>query len=119
MSDNNVVEFPSLEKKVPSAKEVKEKLKESRIEQLTELTEIFSAELLHLIVTSGIEVDDEDQKSFIMVSEAMRSMLFGIYDIEHPFQVIADNCFEKNEEGNLVFHPPLFGTFKDEEKPQE
>jgi hypothetical protein len=47
---------------------------------------------------SSEAIGDDDVKDINLIVESLRSLLCKYYDVKHPFQDLAENVFEKEEE---------------------
>lgn len=68
---------------------------------IDETVEFIIPILFNQLNAAGFNVADEDIKSGAFILEAIRSVLCGIYGIEHPFHEIADKVFVEEKQGHL------------------
>jgi hypothetical protein len=107
-SSNNIILFPirSSDRYIPpqTIEEVIENMADVRNVHIQESLENMMPMLFDRLSLAGFNLDDEDPnitKHGALVVEAVRSFLCRVYGMEHPLQIIANNLFETDDDGNL------------------
>ena len=112
MNANNVVVFPK-KKKISQDKqdtnhpqsfeEIEENMDLIRQVHVQETIETVIPLLFDQLSIAGFQPADEDGdlKEGAFVIEAVRSLLLKSYNIEHPFQIIAEGVFSEDKEGMI------------------
>ena len=122
---SNVIKFPRMSKRTQDAstlseEAVKENLDILKHSHIQETISIVAPILFQNFSLAGFELVDEDDASSIKDSafliEAMRSMLFKHYGLEHPFQKISENVFKTEENGLLSITDTLELVLKIDEE---
>ncbi len=123
---SNVIEFPRTSKRVHdnvpplSLEKVKENLDVLKHSHIQETISIIAPILFQNLSLAGFELIDEDDASSIKDSafliEAIRSILFKFYGLEHPFQKISENVFKTEENGLLSITDTLELVLKIDEE---
>lgn len=123
---SNVIEFPKnnkwVQNDVPaiSVEKIKENLDGLKHSHIQEAISIIAPLLFQNLSLAGFELIDEDDASSIKDSafliEAIRSMLFKYYGLEHPFQKISENVFKTEENGLLSITDTLELVLKIDEE---
>jgi hypothetical protein len=108
MNSNNIVQFPK-EYNGPlingiSIEEINENVNMVKYYHIQETIENLVPIIFNTLEVSGFDVIyDEDDISNIsdgaLIVESIRAILCRHYGIFHPFQVIAENVFEEDDEG--------------------
>lgn len=108
MNSNNIVQFPK-EYNGPlingiSIEEINENVNMVKYYHIQETIENLVPIIFNTLEISGFDVIyDEDDISNIsdgaLIVESIRAILCRHYGIFHPFQVIAENVFEEDDEG--------------------
>lgn len=108
MNSNNIVQFPK-EYNGPlingiSIEEINENVNMVKYYHIQETIENLVPIIFNTLEVSGFDVIyDEDDVSNIsdgaLIVESIRAILCRHYGIFHPFQVIAENVFEEDDEG--------------------
>lgn len=109
MSDN-LVKFPSgnTNNQVPTPESVTEKVTILRNENVDEITEMLTDEIMSVFEFTGFDSKDpKTDKEMYFIVEAIRSMVSKKLNLEHPFQILAKNSFYEND-GNIMFRSPKF-----------
>jgi hypothetical protein len=108
MNANNIVLFPQRDNPrniMPqSIEEVIENMDDVKHVHIQESLENMMPMLFDRLSLAGFNLDDEDDtiaKHGALVVESVRSFLCKIYGMEHPLQIIANNLFETDGDGNL------------------
>ena len=107
-SSNNIIKFPK-EHRV-NVLQSNSLTKEQADKQLNLLKNYIIREIMMLIVpfifnklaSAGYSLDNHVQKDGALIEEALRSMLYKYHDIEHPFQSLAEQMFEINDDDDLT-----------------
>jgi len=84
--------------------EVIENMDDVRQVHIQESLENMMPMLFDRLSLAGFNLDDEDPnitKHGALVVESVRSFLCRVYGMEHPLQIIANNLFETDDDGNL------------------
>lgn len=123
---SNVIEFPRSSKRVQqnvpplSVEKVKENLDSLKHSHIQETISIIAPILFQNLSLAGFELIDEDDASSIKDSafliEAIRSILFKYYGLDHPFQKISENVFKTEENGLLSITDTLELVLKIDEE---
>ena len=107
-SSNNIVLFPYRDNPrniMPQTiEEVIENMDDVRQVHIQESLENMMPMLFDRLSLAGFNLDDEDPnitKHGALVVEAVRSFLCKVYGMDHPLQIIANNLFEMEDDGNL------------------
>jgi len=107
-SSNNIILFPirSSDRYIPpqTIEEVIENMADVRNVHIQESLENMMPMLFDRLSLAGFNLDDEDPnitKHGALVVEAVRSFLCKVYGMDHPLQIIANNLFEMEDDGNL------------------
>ena len=108
---SNVIQFPYKRANVPLEQLTEEDVTNSvdniKYNHINETINAIVPMLFHNMELAGFEFDfDEGEEDFYIkdgsfLVESIRSMLCKFYEIEHPFQFIADNTFVHDEKGNF------------------
>lgn len=108
MNTNNVVQFPK-EYNGPlingvSIEEINENVNMVKYYHIQETIENLVPIIFNTLEISGFDViqDEEDLGNLsdgALIVESIRAILCRHYDIFHPFQVIAENVFEEDDDG--------------------
>lgn len=123
--DDNVIEFPKnkiVSQRVDISEEtVKQNLDDIKHTHIQETISVIAPMLFQQLAIAGFDLmDDEDVGSIkdgAFIVEALRSILFKYYDLDHPFQKISENVFEIKENGLLTIKDTLDLVLKiDEER---
>jgi len=108
MNANNIVLFPQRDNPrniMPQTiEEVIENMDDVRQVHIQESLENMMPMLFDRLSLAGFNLDDEDPnitKHGALVVESVRSFLCRVYGMEHPLQIIANNLFETDDDGNL------------------
>lgn len=108
MNANNIVLFPQRDNPrniMPQTiEEVIENMDDVRNVHIQESLENMMPMLFDRLSLAGFNLDEDDPnitKHGALVVEAVRSFLSKVYGMEHPLQIIANNLFETDDEGNL------------------
>jgi hypothetical protein len=107
-SDDNIIPFPTPRLRLISADpEVAEDNQEANRAFLDECVHELALGLLSEFHEGGFEIQTKVfDKNFGFVVEALRSMLYATYNIEHPFQDIVDKCVKfKHDNDDDEFEP--------------
>jgi len=103
--NNNVIQFPK--EKIQTPTQYDEKILSSnildiKINHINEALMIILPSLFNNIDIAGFPpseaIGDDDVKDINLIVESLRSLLCKYYDVKHPFQDLAENVFEKEEE---------------------
>jgi len=84
--------------------EIVENMADVRNVHIQESLEEVLPMLFDRLSLAGFNLDEDDTnitKHGALVVEAVRSFLSKVYGMEHPLQIIANNLFETDDEGNL------------------
>lgn len=108
MNSNNIVQFPK-EYNGPlingvSIEEINENVNMVKYYHIQETIENLVPIIFNTLEISGFDViqDEEDLGNLsdgALIVESIRAILCRHYGIFHPFQVIAENVFEEDDEG--------------------
>lgn len=106
MNDNNVIAFPLKNPKIQKSIHESEFLKTLYITQLlSELVPMIfdyldnaGFELFDENIKESDELRAEDFKKQTLIVEAIKSLLYDAEDIYHPFQTLASEVFESDED---------------------
>lgn len=108
MNTNNVVQFPK-EYNGPlingvSIEEINENVNMVKYYHIQETIENLVPIIFNTLEISGFDViqDEEDLENLsdgALIVESIRAILCRHYGIFHPFQVIAENVFEEDDDG--------------------
>ena len=108
MNANNIVLFPQRDnpRNIPpqTIEEVIENMADVRNVHIQESLENMMPMLFDRLSLAGFNLDEDDPnitKHGALVVEAVRSFLCRVYGMEHPLQIIANNLFESDDDGNL------------------
>lgn len=113
MSDN-VIKFPKANKRAPSLEDLQRASEVAAntysAESINTALEIASTNLFAHLKELGYELaaDQWSINDCCFVREAIKSLLCRFYDVDHPYQMIADVSFLIDEEtGTVVFQQPM------------
>jgi hypothetical protein len=129
---SNVIQFPSKRTHIPvdelTEEDVLSNVDNIKYNHINETINAVVPMLFHNMELAGFEFELDDSEPDIFVKdgsflvESIRSMLCKFYEIEHPFQFIADNIFVSDGEGNFSLAKKLelnLESFKVEEEDSE
>lgn len=123
MNETNVIMFPIEKKPVPheppSINEVQQILHNQKQAELLDLTEILGNIVIDQLHSAGLTVmqNEEATKDVCFFLESLKSLLYKHYQLEHPFQHFADQCFVYNDDDKIEFIQPVFRCI--EQRPAE
>lgn len=107
-SSNNIVLFPYRDNPrniMPQTiEEIVENMADVRNVHIQESLEEVLPMLFDRLSLAGFNLDEDDTnitKHGALVVEAVRSFLCKVYGMDHPLQIIANNLFESDDDGNL------------------
>ena len=121
---SNIITFPrekiyNKENPPTSLEEIKSNLDNIKQIHIQETISLIAPLIFQQLSIAGFELlDDDDPESLkegAFLVEAIRSMLLKYYDIEHPFQKIAENVFNLEEDGVLSLKESLEILLPDED----
>lgn len=70
-------------------------------------TEILSSVVLENLISLGYPLEIKQGKDICFVIESIRSLMHKYYDLDHPYQTLADISFKRDEEsGGMMFMQP-------------
>ena len=107
MDSNNIIVFPKPNKRfdshISTMEDVEESIEMVKYFHIQETLENSIPRLFDAFVVSGFDPEDniEMVKHGAFVVEACRSYLSKIRDLYHPLQVVAENIFDEDEEGEI------------------
>jgi hypothetical protein len=124
---SNVIQFPS-KRALPveeiTQEEVMSNVDNIKYNHINETINAIVPMLFRNMELAGFEFELDESETDIFVKdgsflvESIRSMLCKFYEIEHPFQFIADNLFVRDGNGNFTLAKKLeldLESFKVEE----
>jgi hypothetical protein len=122
---DNIIQFPKKSKKQFVKEEINEELMKSNILdiKLTHINEALVVILpqlfsnIDMVGASATDIDlDEidDAKEINLIAESIRAILYKYYNISHPFQKLAENLFEIDENDNIRISRKIEIDFSDE-----
>lgn len=106
MDSNNVVQFPKKNNKLQNEENTIEKITRNvdmvKHYHIQETIANLAPIIFNSIEVAGFDISDDEDEEIIkdgaFIVEAIRSILCKHYEIYHPFQQIADNVFEPDDE---------------------
>jgi hypothetical protein len=108
MDSNNVIQFPKKNNNQQSSEEVIEEITRNvmmmKHYHIQETIANLAPIIFNNLEVAGFSISDDEEDDYEVIKdgafiiEAIRSMLCKHYDIYHPFQQIADNIFEPDDE---------------------
>lgn len=114
MNETNVIQFPVQKKPIPhelpSIDQVQQILHNQKQAELSDLTEVLGNIVIDQLHSAGLTVmqNDEATKDVCFFLESLKSLLYKHYQLEHPFQHFAEQCFVYNDDDNIEFIHPVF-----------
>lgn len=127
-SSNNVIQFPSRARS-PQAPisdlEIATNVSMIKFNHINETLNTIIPMLFNNIEIAGFNVipedeeSDENMKDGALLVEAVRSLLCKYYEIDHPFQKLADNIFENIGDGTLAMVEKIDMALNDVERTSE
>ncbi len=126
--NTNIIQFPPRNNGNPNEipglpgnmAEVRANLEAVRHVHINEVTEIIINTLVQQMVTGGFDImDEEHQKDFAFLIEAIRSSICKASGIYHPFQDVSEKIMEEcgDEPGVLIIADSINVKFQDESSP--
>ena len=123
---DNVIKFPkknnrqvSLETNNVDEKKIKSNILEMKLNHINEALLIILPQLFSNIDMVGASASDfdpeniDDAKEINLIAESIRGILYKYYEIPHPFQHLADELFEYDEEKNVKIKRQFSINFTD------
>jgi hypothetical protein len=110
MTSNNVIKFPrEPQSLVPTPQEARQNLHDMNEEDIEIIVNMVCSSLLDKLTSAGFPVNGEldNVKDICFIMESVRSLISKCYDVDHPFQAFAEECFEVVDD-NIVFNSPYF-----------
>jgi hypothetical protein len=106
MPSNNIITFPKKKIETPfpqSLEEIEDNMEMIRTTHVQETIETIMPIFFDQLSIAGFQPSEEDGdvKDGALVIEAVRSLLLKSYGVQHPFQIIAQNIFEEDQNGML------------------
>ena len=104
---SKVLDFPKLKNvdklNIQNTEDVNKHMENVRVYHVDETIEIMTEFVFHQLVMCGFNIDSDDDdihKDIFLSVESMKSMLLKYYSIKHPLQIVAEDMFEREEDGN-------------------
>lgn len=113
---SNIIQFPSFiratDKDSPTKELISTGISNIKANHINETLEILIPLVFNNIDLSGFDVigegdDSLNIKNGAMIIESIRSILCYHYGIHHPFQDLASNLFEQNDDGEFTIKTNL------------
>ena len=107
-TSNNIIQFPQehrvnvLQSNNLTPEQADEQINLLKNRIIREIMMLVVPPIFHKLALVGYSLDEHAQKDGALVEEALRSMLYKFHDIEHPFQALAEQMFEVNEDDDLT-----------------
>ena len=107
MDSNNVIQFPKKNNNQPpediGIEEITHNVQMMKMYHIQETIANLAPIIFNNLEIAGFNIPDEDDDNEIIkdgafIVESLRSIMCKYYKIYHPFQQIADNIFEPDEE---------------------
>ena len=124
--ENNVIQFPNRGRVVTPAVPTKEELAMNvsmiKYNHINETLETVIPILFHNMDLAGFhlvpieEDDDPNIRDGALIVESIRSIMCKYYDIQHPFQQLADTMFNPREDGTFALTKKLEMDFSEFEQ---
>ena len=118
---DNVIQFPKTNINpafVPNdLEEIDERMQMIKFQHIIETLEVILPMLFQQIETAGFNINDEEEESLkdgAFVIEAIRSFLCKTHGIDHPFQTIAEEVFQRTSETTFKIIDKLNVTLKED-----
>jgi len=109
---NNVIEFPLNSKKLnieePDTELVDIQINSMKINHINETLNVLLPILFNNVEIAGFTVmEDESDKNInmkdtILIVESIRSLLYKLYGLYHPFQEVAEKVFDDSKDCDIV-----------------
>lgn len=109
---NNVIEFPLNNKKLnieePDTELVDIQINLMKINHINETLNVLLPILFNNVDIAGFTVmEDESDKNInmkdtILIVESIRSLLYKLYGLYHPFQEVAEKVFDDSKDCDIV-----------------
>ncbi len=107
---NQIIQFPTIKTKpledeeevVKSIEDVDNHMTIVRRYHVDETMAMLAENIFHNLMLGGFNIDSSDEnthKDIFLAMESLKSMLLKQYDIPHPLQKIAEDTFDRNEDG--------------------
>lgn len=110
-SSNNILVFPTRNQTRPNApksiEEVNANMEMIQQHHIHETLTTVAPKIFEILQVAGFDLTDDDEmdndiKNGAFFVESLRSLLCKYYNINHPFQVIAENVFVSDGEGGYT-----------------
>ena len=118
---DNVIQFPKTNINpafVPNdLEEIDERMQMIKFQHIIETLEVILPMLFQQIETAGFNINNEEEDSLkdgAFVIEAIRSFLCKTHGIDHPFQTIAEEVFQRTSETTFKIIDKLNVTLKED-----
>jgi hypothetical protein len=106
--DDNVVEFPRTGKKIPNKEAIIAAINASEETQLDELVHALTYIVSKTMENMGLEDVETDIDDFWFMQESIKSLIYGMFEREHPLQKVAMMTIESYDDETYRFIPPEF-----------
>lgn len=123
---DNVIKFPKKNNRLKNTNEknideikIKSNIKEMKLNHINEALLIILPQLfsnIDMVGSSAADFDPEnidDAKEINLIAESIRGILYKYYEIPHPFQHLADEVFEYDNEKNVRIRRQFSVDFTD------
>lgn len=119
MNTNNVILFPSNKAQQPTVQQIEQNINEIKQSDVDQICELLSPLIFDQLTAAGIDVVAEEKfiKHSCFFVESLRALISNYYQIEHPFDPLAEHSFQFIE-NTVIFTPPTF-TFTEREQQAE
>lgn len=95
---------------MPSVEEVTTNIQMMKQNEIVEMTEALASMMIESMTAAGVPLvpGEHNTKDLCLFVESLKSLIAKQYNVEHPLQLMADNCFEIDEEGGMHFKAVQF-----------
>ena len=128
-NNNNVIKFPksriknrlNIEEQKPQSEDMNANILDMKISHINESLFLILPKLFQNIDMAGgttefAEDIDDEYKNINFIVESIRSLLYKRYEMEHPFQNLAEEIFVVTDDGSINIKDKLEIEFNNQKK---